>query len=137
MMTNAEVVRSAYDAFLRGDIQRVLSTFASNITWFVPGGPEIPFAGRVQGNDQVAEFFQRLDASLEFQEFKPEHFVEQGDTVVVLGRSRVRVKATGSIVQHEWAHVMTVRDDVITDFYEYADMTEITAAFRQAAARVA
>jgi ketosteroid isomerase-like protein len=136
-MSNTDVVRRAYAAFQLGNIPAVLETFAPDVTWFTPGPPEIPFAGRRQGREQVGEFFVSLDAVLEFQEFTPEQYIEQGETVVVFGKDRARLKSSGQTLDGEWAHVMTVRDGQITDFHEFSDTSALVDLLRQATTRVA
>jgi ketosteroid isomerase-like protein len=133
---NVGVVRGMYEAFQRGDIGAVLSSFAPTVTWYSPGGPEIPWAGARQGREQVGQFFAQLDASLEFLDFAPEQFAASGDTVIVIGRDRVRVKATGDVLEEHWAHVMQVRDGQVADFREIIDTAALVAAFSKSAARV-
>jgi len=87
---NIGVVRGIYEAFQRGDINAVLSSLAPAVTWYSPGGPEIPWAGSRQGREQVGQFFGQLDATLEFLDFAPEQFAASGDTVIGRTRSRPR-----------------------------------------------
>src|SRR5262249_30007343 len=55
--TNAELLRSAYDAFARGDIPTVLQTLAEDIAWHVPG--RSPLSGDYRGHEEVVGFFSR------------------------------------------------------------------------------
>ena len=132
---NIGIVRGMYEAFQRGDIDAVLSSFAPTITWYSPGGSDIPWAGARQGREQVGQFFAQLDAALEFLDFAPEQFAASGDTVIVTGRDRVRVKATGDVLDEQWAHVMQVRDGQVADFREIIDTAALVAVFAKAAAR--
>jgi uncharacterized protein len=132
---NIGVVRGMYEAFQRGDIDAVLSSFAPTVTWYSPGGPEIPWAGARQGREQVGQFFAQLDGALEFLDFAPEQFAANGDTVIVIGRDRVRVKATGDVLDEHWAHVMQVRDGQVADFREIIDTAALVAVFAKAAVR--
>jgi ketosteroid isomerase-like protein len=133
---NISVVRGMYEAFQRGDINAVLNSYAPNITWYSPGGREIPWAGARQGREQVGQFFAQLDASLEFLDFATEQFAASGDTVIVIGRDRVRVKASGDVLDEQWAHVMQVRDGQVVDFREIIDTAALVASLQKAATRV-
>ena len=133
---NIGVVRGMYEAFQRGDIAAVLSSFAPTVNWYSPGGPEIPWAGARQGREQAGQFFAQLDAALEFLDFAPDHFAASGETVIVIGRDRVRVKATGDVLDEHWAHVMQMRDGQVADFREIIDTAPLVASFRKTAARV-
>ena len=133
---NISVVRGIYEAFQRGDIDAVLSSLAPTVSWYSPGGPEVPWAGARQGRQQVGQFFAQLDAALEFLDFAPERFVASGDTVIVIGRDRIRVKATGDVLDEQWAHVMEVRDGQVADFREIIDTAALVAALARTSARV-
>jgi ketosteroid isomerase-like protein len=133
---NISVVRGCYEAFQRGDIGALLNTLAPDVTWYSPGGSEMPWAGSRQGREQVGQFFAQIDAAFEFLEFTPEHFTASGDTVIVIGRDRVRLKASGDVLVERWAHLMQVRDGQIVDFFEIIDTAATTAALRKAAAGV-
>src|SRR6266511_800663 len=93
---NVRTVQRAYEAFGRGDIPAVLAMLTDDIEWSEPGSADVlPWGGERRGREQVGQFFQALDGALEFEAFEPREFIAQGDTVVVLGSERARVKATG------------------------------------------
>lgn len=56
--SNAEVIRSGYQAFAAGDVPAVLAIFSDDIAWHVPG--RSPLAGNYTGHDEVLGFFQNL-----------------------------------------------------------------------------
>ena len=123
---NVQSVQSVYAAFGRGDIQAVLEALTDDVEWVLPGPPAVlPFAGGRSGREQVSQFFVVLAETLTFEQFEPREFIAQGDKVVVLGRSRDRMKATGRVVENEWAAVFTLRAGKIARYQVYED----TAAF--------
>lgn len=130
------VVRRAYEAFGRGDLDTLLSTLDSDIEWVTPGPDDLPAAGRRRGQDQVRQFFASIDEQYEFQRFEPQRFIRDGDLVVVLGEDDVTVKATGKRVSEAWAHVFTVRDGKIVRFQEYMDTAALVGEHRAAQAAV-
>jgi ketosteroid isomerase-like protein len=69
--------------------------------------------------------------ALEFQVFQPDEFIVDGDTVVVLGHERCLVRATGCVVEANWAQIFTLRDGLIRKFREYSD----TAAWQAGVAK--
>ena len=105
---NTELVQNAYAAFKRGDITSVLNAMSDDVTWFLPGPEEIPVAGHRRGRDQVGQFFTTLAETQEAQEFEPKEFIAQGETVVVLGHYKWRVKSTGRAFESDFAHVFRV-----------------------------
>jgi ketosteroid isomerase-like protein len=55
---NAELVSRGYEAFGRGDLDTVMTLFADDIVWHVPG--RSPIAGEYHGKDGVLAFFGKL-----------------------------------------------------------------------------
>ena len=131
---NTELVKQAYAAFGRGDVQGILDTLADDILWDpVKGcGPHVPTAGERRGKAAVGEFFRVLSESLTFEQFEPREFVAQGDTVAVVGRYRANVKR-GTSFEVDWVMVFTIRNDRVAVFREFTDSAAINAAFERAA----
>ena len=125
-------MKGAYQAFQRGDIDTVLEAFDPNIEWISPGPAEGPFSGMRQDQTAVREFFATLNDTLDIQRLEPAEFLAVEDKVIVLGVDTSRVKATDTVVEGEWAHVMTIRNGKVTRFHEYADTSAIVAAMQKA-----
>jgi ketosteroid isomerase-like protein len=125
---NERIVKEMYAAFGRGDIPGVLGVLADDIEWRLAGPSELPYAGLHRGRDEVAKFFQTLNQATEFEDFEPREFFARGDKVVVLGHERQRVKATGKVVETEWAMVFTLRGGKIARFHNYEDTHTVVAA---------
>jgi ketosteroid isomerase-like protein len=134
---NIQTVQEAYADFGRGDIAAILARLTEDVTWNMPGGPEIPFAGQRKGPAGAAEFFRILNESDEMLDFEPREFFAKGDKVVVLGWYRGRARTTGKEAGMEWVHVFTLRDGKIAGWVEFTDTLMIANAYRQdsAAAR--
>ena len=111
---NVEIVKRAYEAFGRGDINGLLELCEEKIEWASSGPSEMPTAGIRRGRDQVAQFFNAVDQVFEMQRFEPRQFIAQGDQVVVLGGDTVKIKATGKVLTEEWAHAFTIRNGKLT-----------------------
>ena len=118
---NVRIVQAMYAAFGAGDLDTVLGHMADDIDWQIYGDPAIPFVGPRHGRDAVAANFQALFETTEFEDFKPEEFIAQGDYVVVLGHDHRRVKATGKTLHNHWAMVFTLRDSQVTRFRAYEE----------------
>lgn len=132
---NIEIVRRGYEAFGRGDLDTLLGLFDEHIEWFSPGPADLPTAGTRRGRQQVADFFKVVGELFEFQRFEPKTFIAQEDRVVVLGEDTARIKATGKVLDSEWAHAFSLRDGKITRFHEYIDTAAVVEELRGAQAR--
>lgn len=133
--SNVALVRRGYDAYSRGDIATVLSLLDEQVTWRTPGPPDLPIAGTRRGPAQVAQFFELVNGLVETQRFDARQFIAQGDSVVVTGDETVRVRATGRLLDFQWAHAYTVRAAKIVAFDEFIDLSELVADLRTAQQR--
>lgn len=125
MPSNRELVQSIYDAFARGDAGTVLGAFHPDIVW--REAENVPYADRspYHGPQQVAEgVFGRLMTEWDGFTASPETVIQDGDTVVGLGRYRGAFKATGRTLDAQFAHVWTVQDGLVTTFQQYTDTAQ-------------
>ncbi len=116
------LIREIYDALATGDIPGVLGRMAPDIEWneaenfpYADGNPYV-------GPDAIVKgVFMRLGGEWDGFTVVPEHYLDAGDTVVVLGRYKGRFKATGKPLDAQMAHVWRVKDGKATRFQQYTD----------------
>lgn len=130
MATPEQLVQDLYAAFGRGDVPFIVNLLAEDAVWDHPRGQDIPWGGARKGKAEITGFFVALGGGVDVEMFEPARFVCAGDSVIVLGRERMRVKATGRAYSTEWAHAWTVRDGKVTAFREYTDTASIVDALR-------
>lgn len=128
---NVQIVKDAYAAFGRGDIQGLLALLAEDVEWISPGGA-LPPAGTYRGRAAVAGFFQKLSEVLEFSSFEPREFVAEGDRVLVVGFDSWRAKATNRTFEGHWVMAFTVRNGKVTNVREYVDTLGVARALDMA-----
>lgn len=122
MGMNGDAMKSLYDAFAKGDVPAVLGAFDPQIQWREAEGFLYADGNPYVGPQAVAEgVFQRIVSDVENFAVLPERYIEGGDTVVVEGRYRGKMKATGAPVDAQFAHVWQFRDDKIVRFQQYTD----------------
>jgi uncharacterized protein len=126
---NIELVRQAYAAYGRGEVDEVLACMAPQVEWELATVPSLDFTGKRRGSDQVAEFFRLAQEQRTVREFTPREFIAQGDKVVVLGHGAWTTCATGRDFESDWAHVFTVVDGRIAAFREFMDSHVAVEAF--------
>jgi ketosteroid isomerase-like protein len=109
---NVDLVRQAYLAWNRGDIETAFEFLDPEVEVAVP--PEFPEAGTYRGRAEIRRFVEtELLPALEDARAEPEQFLDAGDQVVVFvryfGRGRESgLEVKGAIVD---GHVWTVRED--------------------------
>ena len=90
---NAALIKSAYDAFSRGDIQGAMATFAEDIFWHVPGRG--PLSRDYRGHAEVLGFFGHF-MKLSGGTFRLQVDEERGDWEGMgQGRFQPEPRATG------------------------------------------
>ncbi len=125
MPTNADVIRSTYDAFARGDVPAVLGVMSPDIVWneaenfpYADGNPYI-------GPDAVVEgVFARLGGEWDYWNLDIEHILDAGDAVVTLGRYKARHATNRSELDAQFVHVWWLEGGRIVRFQQYADTAQ-------------
>jgi ketosteroid isomerase-like protein len=135
MSANADLIRSLYAAFARGDAGAVLGALDSQVVWNEAENIEYADGNPYVGPQRVAEgVFGRLMSEWDGFSVAPQQFVSEGETVVVTGRYRAAYKASGTRIDAQFVHVWTVRDGKIAAFQQYADTLQFARAIHGVAA---
>jgi len=130
MSDNVGVIRSLYEAFGRGDVPAVLGAFDPKIEWKEAEGFKYAAGNPYVGPMAVAQgVFQRIVTESDGFSVNPERYIAGGDSVVVEGRYRCTVKATGTPVNAQFAHIWTLSSGRIVRFQQYTDTGQWAAAF--------
>jgi ketosteroid isomerase-like protein len=124
---NVQIVKDAFAAIGRGDMQGLLALSAEDIEWIIPG-EDWPLAGTRRGHAGLADLFQTQSESMETTFMEPREFVAQGDRVFVVGFARGRVKATNKTWEDDWVFAITVRNGKLTSIREYIDTQALARA---------
>ncbi len=118
--SNVEVVKGAYDAFARGDVEGVLGAMSADIEWNEAEG--MPYGGRHIGPQAVAErVFGPIVADIPNFSVTPEELMESGDSVIAVARYAGTGKETGKDLDLSVVHIWDVRDGKLTRFRQFAD----------------
>jgi ketosteroid isomerase-like protein len=112
--SNAELLRSTYDALAQGDVAAVFAALSADITWHIPG--RNPTSGDYTGHDEVGRFFQTL-AERSNGTFKLDvhDILDNGqDRVVALVTENA--ERNGARLASSTVHVWRVADGKLTSF---------------------
>jgi uncharacterized protein len=123
MPSNTETAMRGYEFFMRGDVPSLVSELIDDDCIWIGAGPQdkLPWAGQFKGKQGVANFFSRVAEHLHFTDFTPREYVEQDNTVVVIGTSSAQVKTTDKRVDNEWVHVTKYKQGKLVFWQEYTD----------------
>lgn len=122
-------VQGIYGAFGRGDVPAILGAMAPDIVWRSIYPAEVPFGGTFEGHDGVVRFLQTVGSTVDVLGFSPTKFVAGEGRVVVTGREKATVKATGREYENTWVHVFELDRGRVRRIETYNDAAAVTVAF--------
>ncbi len=115
--SNAELLRSGYEAFAAGDVPTVLALFSEDIRWHVPG--RNPVSGDYAGHDEVVGFFQTLAERSEGTFGLEVHdILDNGEDKVVALLTETG-RRNGASLNSSSVHVWHMQDGKATSFQGY------------------
>jgi uncharacterized protein len=130
MADNVEFVQGLYEAFAEGDVPSVVAAMDPEIEWneaehitFWPGHPFIGPEAVVKG------VFVRIPQTFG-DTFRIEiaRLLGCGSVVVMEGRYKGTVQATGKAIDLQVTHVWDLADGKIVKFQQYADTWQLAQA---------
>ena len=116
--TPVDVVRGVYEAFARRDAAAILAALDDSLEIFQT--PLLPWGGSHRGLAGAQAFFGKLLAHIDSR-VSVERFIEAGDDIVVVGRTRGTVNATRRPFDVPIAHVWRIVDGRATRWEAYID----------------
>jgi uncharacterized protein len=117
--SDAELMRSGYDAFASGDVPAVFALFAENITWHVGG--RNPLAGRYTGHDEVMRFFEALAERSQGTFRLAVHEILDGANGTVVALVTETAERNGARLDASAVHVWQMQDDRATTFHAFME----------------
>ncbi len=126
MAGNVDTLKQGYEAYGRGDLEAALANWADDARWEGPNSEELPGGGVAEGKDAIAQTLSRIPGFYDSFTITPDEFIEQGDTVVVLGHGEATPKGGGETIKQPFVHVYRFEDgkvkriQLLTDTYQTA-----------------
>jgi uncharacterized protein len=131
MESNVQVVRKGFEDFTKGNTSAVVDVCTDDVSWGSYENPGVPLAGTHNGKEGVTRFFSMLGELIDYTDFTPREFFEQGGAVVVLGHQAGKVKKTGKTFDQDWAMVFRLRGAKIYSTFFFTDTRQQAEAFQQ------
>jgi len=110
MAGKTDGLRDRYERFREGDLERALDLWTDDFVW---DGDDsgLPGSGRHEGKQAAITTLQEAVGAWDTFELTPDEFLEQGDTVVVLGHNDVAKDSRTARVP--FVHIWRYRGDQI------------------------
>ncbi len=124
---NVEIVRRIWEAWVRGDMETVVTFYApeiemdfSHFDW--------PEESLYRGLEAVRGFLDQFRASWDRYESRVEEFIDADDRVVIVCWQGGRGNVSGAEVERAWAQIYTVRNGKAVRIENYSDRAEALEA---------
>lgn len=137
---NVEILKHAYQRWadtLGGSVDDWMQICDQNISFgsLAQGTAEgAKYMTAYRSRDTLKEYFAGLERDWQMMEFATEHFIAQGDRVVMLGRCAWRYKKTGKVVWTHKADSWRFAGGKAVEYFEYYDTAQVHAAAAAGAA---
>lgn len=120
--TIESILKDAYAARLRGDVEGMVRHFADDAVFALAGAREAsPVALRCSDCDSMRAAMAGLVGAFEFKSHDIVALVVEGDRAVAHTRVTVRAAATGEEAVTEMADIVTFENGKIKSFLEFCD----------------
>jgi len=115
------------------DPDRIASSFAENIDWYIYESEVIPWTGRRSKRSEVPDVFRLLFSHfLDGEEkFEIKNILIKAQEAIVVGNAGRVVKATGKWFETPFVMEFTIKDNLISKFYMSEETRVIEKAFEQ------
>jgi ketosteroid isomerase-like protein len=126
---NVDIVRTACEAWLRGDLDAMCETWHPEVEW-----DTTHFEGWVEnkvyrGQDEVRRFLEEWMASWDRESYEASYeFLDKGEQIVLLMSQRMIGRGSGAPVKLDSAQVVTLRDGKVSRIDNYTDPDEALEA---------
>ena len=117
-----DVVRSAYDAFGRGDLDAMMELLHRDIEWRTTDA--VPFEGTYRGIDEFLRGMGEWTEPFDDLTTSVEEMTEVGGRVLVRHRMRGRGRDSGADVDLVLWQLVTVRDGRLVTMHDYTSREE-------------
>lgn len=119
------LVGEMYDAFARRDATAVLERLHPDVE--IRQSELVPWGGHYRGHEGAREFFGRVLGAID-STVTIERFIDAGDHVAAVGRTRGHIRASGAAFDAAVVHVWTERDGRLARLEVYIDVPAMQAA---------
>ena len=120
-----EVISQIYEAFDRGDLAALFARLTPDAEVFE--SRDVPWGGVYTGQQRVGQYLVKLTNAID-SHVSVEHTIDAGDVVVIVGRARGTVRATGTPFDVPCVHVWQMRGNRAARFSAYIDHPTMLAA---------
>ena len=125
---NVEIVRRAWEAWIRGDLDALFETFDPAVEWDTTTFEGWPESRAYHRHEGVRRFFEEWLATWERYEAGVDEYLDVDDRVLVLCWQRGSVRGSSVPVQMDYAQLCTLKRGLVCRMAVYSDRGEALKA---------
>jgi ketosteroid isomerase-like protein len=117
---NLQRLQAFYALLGHGQFSEAANAMTEDVEFEIYTPPMFGFVGRARGRVEALAALQQNFAWVEAQQPETLSLVAQGDQLVVIGRERGRLRATGEAYDVHWTQIFEFRNGQIARFREWS-----------------
>jgi ketosteroid isomerase-like protein len=120
------IVQDMYDAYVRGDFDRIAAHFDEDIDWVIHAPRAIfPFAGRRRGRAAVLEALGQIGVDYVIDQYRPQSMIVDGDRAAVISDVVFVQRGSERRLNFRIVDLIKLRDGRVADFEEFIDTFDV------------
>ena len=123
-----ELAKRALDAFNSGDVEKMIELADEALEWRPAFGGATGGATAYHGHDGFREYWRGTQEIFDHFRFEPEQFIDDGNSLVVIGRGSGRAKGSGIEIDQPFAMLWKIRGGKAVFGQTFTDPDEARAA---------
>jgi len=132
---NLNLIKHVYAKRTTGketSFESFIGLMAEDVQWHSLGGGAagMEFTATCRSKEEVLNYFVGLARDWEMQRYTPEHYVAQGDWVVMRGSCSWKHRRTNKVCDTPKADFLRLRNGKVVEFHEFFDTAAAFAAAR-------
>ena len=115
-------VEQLYEAYARGDGERVAALIDDDIDWMIHGPVQVfPFEGPRRGKAEVLDVLAAIAKDYALERYRPEVIIVEDDRAAVMSDVAFKQRATGRTLRMRLVDLLRFRDGRVVEFREFSD----------------
>ena len=120
------LVRDLYDAYARGDSERVGAMIDDDIDWIIHGPVQVfPFIGPRHGKSEVLATLAGIAKDYALKRYEPEIVIVEEDRAAVMSNVAFVQRATNRMLSFRLVNLLRFRDGRVIEFREFSDTFDV------------
>jgi ketosteroid isomerase-like protein len=120
------IVKSFYEAYAAGDLDRVAALIHDDIEWIMYGPVQVfPFQGPRKGKAQVLDVLAAIGKDYALERYVPDIIIVEGERAAVVSDAAFMQRATKRTLSIRLANFLRFSDGRLIEFREFTDTFDV------------